>query len=130
MIIGIGTDIIEISRISCLPTDDIFFRSVFSCKELELAELSASPYRFFAERFAVKEAVFKALGTNGDHIRLNEIETLNGDNGAPFVKISGNLRKLADSKGVKSVLISLSQEENVAIAFVVITDDYSISTKE
>ena len=121
MVIGIGTDLMNISHLTALTPDDVFFRKTFTERELENFRTREEPYRYLAERFAVKEAVFKAFGISGNYARLNEIETLNDENGVPFVNLSGKFGKLAAERGVSQVFISLSSDGGQVLAFVVLS---------
>ena len=95
--------------------DDPFFR-VYTAAERAEAAASADPLYYYAERFAAKEAVFKALGLDGDHARLNEIETLHGACGRPEVHLYGAIREHALHAGVTAVHISLSGDAPFVIA--------------
>ena len=119
MIYGVGTDILASSRMGELPKEDAFVRRTFT--EKERAEIFAreTPQNCLCSRFAGKEAVFKALRINPDTARLNEIEILSDENGAPCVTLHGAMAAQAAEKGVKSVHLSLSWETDCALAFAV-----------
>lgn len=123
MVIGIGTDLMNTARITPLASDDVFFSKIFTEKEIINSKSSENPYRYLAGRFAAKEAVFKAFGIDGNHVRLNEIETLNDKNGAPFVRLHGELRKLAEARGASGIHISLSSDGDLVLAFAVLCRD-------
>lgn len=95
--------------------DDPFFR-VYTAAERAEAASSADPLCYYAERFAAKEAVFKALGLDGDHARLNEIETLRGTFGRPEVHLYGAIQEHALRAGITTVHISLSGDAPFVIA--------------
>ena len=67
MILGIGTDIVDARRIQAAMDrhPDKFVKRIFSDAELNAAEQSSNPASYFAKRFAVKEAVYKALSVSG-----------------------------------------------------------------
>ena len=91
MIQGIGTDIIEVSRIADkLARNEYFKTHVFSENEIEYCEKQHKPNVHFAARWAVKEAYLKAFGLKfiGNH-RLYEIETVHNEDGKPSVKLNG-----------------------------------------
>lgn len=121
MILGIGTDIITIKRIRgmCHDTSDPFTKKTYSEKEQEEAARSSEPALYFASRFAGKEAVFKSLGIDGSNIRLNEIEILGSEPGRLKITLSGRTEKEAEKKGIKKVLISLSYDNEYAVAFAI-----------
>lgn len=121
MILGIGTDIIEMRRIRNMYriTDDPFVKKTYSDKEQEEAKGWSEPALYFASRFAGKEAVFKSLGIDGANIRLNEIEILGSEPGRLKITLSGYAGKVAGKKGIKEVLISLSYDNEYAVAFAI-----------
>jgi holo-[acyl-carrier protein] synthase len=89
------------------------------CSHDERMHASQAPahYRYFAGRFAAKEAVVKALGTGfaGD-ISWHGIEILNHESGAPFVRLREDVKAFADKNGITEWFISLSYTEEMAIA--------------
>ncbi|MCM8709912.1 holo-ACP synthase [Clostridium sp. SYSU_GA19001] len=122
MIVGIGTDILHMSTLSrqFLKFDDPFFCKTFTEEEQRLGALNDVPHIYFCMRFAAKEAVFKALNTYPDRLKhWNEIEILNSDNGAPYVRLHGNMKKAAEEKGIQQIMLSLSYDKDYAIAFCV-----------
>lgn len=91
MIFGIGTDIIEISRVakSIQHLGQHFLDRLFTFKEQEYCLKYKASERHFAGRFAAKEAIAKALGTGlNEKVSWLDIEILNGDTGAPIVILS------------------------------------------
>lgn len=73
-----------------------------------------------AARFAVKEAVAKALGTGIGQVGWQDIETTNRPDGAPVVTLHGSAQELAAAKGVKTVHCSISHERSVAVAMIIL----------
>lgn len=138
MILGIGTDILKIQRIRDIYKNEIdpFFEKVYTAKEREQAAGRPDPVLYYATRFAGKEAVFKCFGIEyGDvdyisdkfnidskDIRLNEIEIIGAENGQPSVILSGSCRKIAESKGIKNIFITLSYDADYVLAFAVAQD--------
>jgi holo-[acyl-carrier protein] synthase len=120
MIIGVGTDILSMERIHDILDEPnrSFVARVFTDKERAQAEESGDTLSYYAVRFAGKEAVFKCFNIHGD-VRLSEIEIIDGETGQPQVKLLGTILEIAEGKGVKNVLISLSYENDYAIAFAV-----------
>lgn len=114
MIIGVGCDIVKISRIEKLikESGERFLNKIFTALEIELAPRN-NQYNYFAKRFAAKEAVVKALGTGFGEIAFHDIEITNNDLGKPIV----NFNSL---KGSYNIHLSLSDEEEYAVAYVVI----------
>ncbi|MCI8281019.1 MAG: holo-ACP synthase [Lachnospiraceae bacterium] len=122
MIHGIGTDLINIRHIQQLyleNSEDIFFRKTFTDRERALIRTRQSPLYSYATRFAGKEAVFKALRVHGNSVRLNEIEILEDDNGAPTVTLHGAALTAARQNGISYIHISLSYDMDYAIAYAI-----------
>lgn len=123
MIKGIGTDILAVSRIRNLVEnnpDDSFIKKTFTEAEIKLAESRFDPAMCFATRFAAKEAIFKSLHIDGNTVRLNEIEILEGEFGRPYVNLYGKVKELSDNLNIKEVEVSLSYETDYALAFAVV----------
>ena len=72
---------------------------------------------FYAARFAVKEAVYKALGWH--NLDLREIESLHRENGSPYVFINQALFQAIDSCRIVALHLSVTTEGDTAAAFVV-----------
>jgi holo-[acyl-carrier-protein] synthase len=122
MVKGIGTDILAIEKLRPILDQpnylsDSFIQKTYTKNEIALAESRSIPIYCYATRFAGKEAVFKAFGIHGNDIRLNEIEILSDENEAPYVLLSKNAEKIAKEKEISQILISLSYEEQYAIAY-------------
>lgn len=120
MIHGIGTDILKIDRIASLIAaneNDPFILKTYTQKELLLIKNRPAPLYSYATRFAGKEAVYKALCSAGNEIRLNEIEILETEYGQPYVTLLGKAREFADQNGISQVLVSLSYDTDYAIAY-------------
>jgi len=120
MILGIGTDIIEVARVKRAISKTAFKAKVFSTREIEYCEAGKGA-ESFAARFAAKEAFFKALGTGWrDGMGITEVEILNDDLGKPSIFLSGKALEAFEQKGAKHVHVSLSHIKDKAVAFVVI----------
>lgn len=120
MIFGIGTDIIEISRVakSIQRLGQHFLDRLFTHREQEYCLKYKAAERHFAGRFAAKEAIAKALGTGmGDKVSWLDIEIVNDATGAPTVILSEKV--LAHFPGIK-VHISISHNHETAVAFAMI----------
>jgi holo-[acyl-carrier protein] synthase len=122
-IIGIGIDLIEVPRIkkAVLHTAD-FVKKIFDDRELRLSERGVLRYEELAGRFAVKEAVLKAIKTGWRRgIQFKEITVLNEKTGAPYVVLSGKAKEVAESLGVEEIFVSISHTKKLAIGMVVLT---------
>lgn len=117
-IYGIGTDIIEISRIEkAINRTKIFKEKVYSEKEIEHIEKKKNSYASYAGRFAAKEAFSKAMGTGVRGFLLKDIEILNDELGKPVVYLYNEIKKLAE--GLK-IQISISHSKEYAVSTVVL----------
>lgn len=117
-IYGIGTDIIEISRIEkAINRTKIFKEKVYSEKEIEHIEKKKNSYASYAGRFAAKEAFSKAMGTGVRGFLLKDIEILNDELGKPVIYLYNEIKKLAE--GLK-IQISISHSKEYAVSTVVL----------
>lgn len=125
MLLGIGTDIINIARIKMLihhPADS-FFTKTYTNAELEKGFQNAAPEVFLAGRFAAKEAIFKCFRMDGSLIRWNEIEILSDQWGAPQVVLTGMMRKRFQELKATDIMVSISFETDYAVAFAAVVRD-------
>lgn len=121
MVVGVGTDLIEIARIRrAIENNPHFLDRVYTEKEIAYCRRKKNPWQSFAARFAAKEAVGKALGTGLGRIGLQEIEVVNDAGGQPCIVLYGTAQELAVSRNVQHVHISLSHSEAYAIATAVL----------
>ena len=128
MIIGIGFDVIEISRIQRAfeRFGQRFADRCFTSEEWALAQSKAHPWRTLAKRFAAKEACAKALKTGvGQGIEWTHMETLTRPNGAPFLRLHKNaaehLNQQIPSGRAPHIHVSLSDDESRAYAWVIVS---------
>jgi holo-[acyl-carrier protein] synthase len=127
MIYGIGTDIIQISRVQAALDrhGDRFAERVLGPEELEKFrrrrdKIAVRGLRFLATRFAAKEAFSKAIGL-GIHMPMTwrAMQTLNAPSGKPIVKTSGALEKFMQENGL-TAQVTLTDEAEYAVAFVIV----------
>ena len=124
MIFGIGTDMVEISRIQkAIEKNPRFLQKVYTEKEIAYCQRKRNPWQSFAARFAAKEAVSKAMGTGLGKIGLTDIEVLNQSSGQPQVILHGAAQVFAAERGFVRVHISLSHSEAYAIATAIIEEE-------
>ena len=117
MILGIGTDIIEISRVKKAVAKDAFVERVFTEAERAYCRSrGAGMAESFAGRFAAKEAVLKAFGTGLREGRMLDIEIVNDELGCPKLLLYGAFREMADAKGLKKAWLSISHAREYAVA--------------
>jgi len=124
-IYGIGTDIVNISRIKAVfYKNKNFKKKIFSLSEIKTAEKKIKKINNFANRFASKEAFSKALGTGiSEGISFNEISIKNDIKGKPYIELLGKTKLFVDRilKKKYKIFLSISDEKNYALATVVIT---------
>ena len=123
MIYGIGTDIVEVARIeaSMAQFGDEFAKRILADSEWDAFEKSAVKPRFLAKRFAAKEAFSKALGTGlRAPATFQNIAVSHDDLGKPVFLLATELQQFLNSKNIKKTHISISDEKNLAAAFVVL----------
>lgn len=121
---GIGTDIIKIERIAKLwdKWGMNFATRILSTHELEiLKQMTQGQDAFLAKRFAAKEAVVKALGTGfRDKVYITQVGIETDLKGKPVVVFYGETKKYIDTLGNLDIQISLSDEADYVIVFVII----------
>ncbi len=123
-IYGLGTDIVDISRIKkLLNKNKKFINRIFSVNEIKYCESRSNKIASYAKRFAAKEAFTKALGTGvSKGIFFNEISVNNNKDGAPFIELLGKTKLIVLSLiKKKKIYLSLSDEKKYALAMVVIS---------
>lgn len=123
MILGVGCDIVEVSRVVNACEKETFLRKYYTDKERELiGDLKSRA----ATNFAGKEAVAKAFGTGFAGIRPIDIEILRDDKGAPYVVLWETAQKKAKELGAEKIHISLSDEKMYAMAYVILSDEKEV----
>ncbi|MCC2973574.1 holo-ACP synthase [Massilia sp. IC2-476] len=130
MIYGIGTDIVQISRIEAAlaRSGPRFAEKILGPQELEKyhARSAKNPVRglrFLATRFSAKEAFSKAIGL-GMRMPMTwrSAQMLNAPGGKPVIVCSGGLEEFMRANGL-SAQVSISDEADYAVAFVIVTKD-------
>jgi len=126
MIYGIGTDILQISRLKATLArrGDRFAEKILGPEEMvkylsRKAKVEARGISFLATRFAAKEAFSKAIGL-GMHMPMTwrSMQTLNAPSGKPIVVCSGELKTWMEEKGL-TAQVSITDEVDYAVAFVI-----------
>ena len=123
MIYGIGTDIVEVSRIedSLARFGDAFAQRILNEREWLAYSQSQTQARFLAKRFAAKEAFAKALGTGlRAPATFQNIEVVHDDLGKPMLNLAPELQALLDKQSIRHAHLSVSDEKALAAAFVVL----------
>ena len=123
MIFGIGTDIVEVARIeaSISQFGDEFAKRILAQSELASYQSSQLKARFLAKRFAAKEAFSKALGTGlRAPATFQNIAVSHDSLGKPILILAAELQAFLNAKNITQTHISVSDEKNLAAAFVVL----------
>lgn len=123
MIFGIGTDLVEQSRIqqSFDRFGDRFVKRLLLDEELRSFEKQSNPARFLAMRFAAKEAVVKAMGTGFAHgIWVRDVGTIPNSRGRPEIIYSVRGEAMCRKLGIGEGHISLTDEAGFIVAFAVL----------
>jgi len=123
MIFGVGTDIVELSRVQATYDrfGERFVQRILMQEELELFRKSKWPARFLAMRFAGKEAAAKAMGTGFHHgIWVRDIGITSNDWGRPLIIWSERGRKVCKELGIGKGHVSLTDDAGLIVAFAVV----------
>ena len=119
MIVGLGTDIVEVDRIAKMIAEhgDHFLERVFTPGEIAHCRGRKESAPHFAGRWAAKEAVMKVLGTGfTTDVGWTDIEVVTQPSGRPVIVLHGTTRETADRLGIAEVLVSISHTKNYATA--------------
>lgn len=123
MIVGVGTDIVEVARIESTVArlGDAFARRILDETEFKVYQSSSQSISYLAKRFAVKEAAAKALGTGiGRGVSWQHMHTSNNQDGAPRLTFTGGALEKLEQLGGTCCHLSISDEQCHALAFVVL----------
>jgi len=123
MIFGIGTDIVQIKRMqnNIDKFGDKFAERILSKEELQEYHEYKEPSRLLAKRFAAKEAASKAMGTGfRDGITLQQIFITHDNLGKPILNFIQDAQAFLNNNGIKEIHVSISDEQDYAIAYVVL----------
>lgn len=123
MIFGIGTDIVELSRVQGIYDryGDHFAHRILMDEEMTLYRRAKDKVRFLAMRFAGKEATVKAMGTGFAHgVWLRDVGILNNDWGRPVIVWSERGSRVCARLGIGSGHVSLTDDAGLVMAFAVV----------
>ncbi len=122
MIVATGVDLVEVSRIQQMLTDqgERFLTRIFTTTEAEYCASQANPATSLGARFAAKEAVMKCLGTGmADGVTFGQIEVVRTEAGSVGIRLRGRAADVAKSLGIAKVHLSLSHTREHAVAMAV-----------
>ncbi len=123
MIFGIGTDIVALARIATLHEryGERFAERILSASEMAEFSAHAHPARLLMKRFAAKEALAKAAGTGLRHpVSMSQMSVIHNKLGKPAFLFSAELGRHFEKIGITSHHLSISDEREVAVAFVIL----------
>jgi holo-[acyl-carrier protein] synthase len=121
MIYGIGIDIVKIERMREVieKWGDKFLERVFTENEIVYCYKKRTPYLSLSVRFAAKEALIKAIGSEVP-VSFTDIEVVNAGTGKPVLIIKNKLQDFFTSKQIKTAHLSLSHEQDYGVACVIL----------
>jgi holo-[acyl-carrier protein] synthase len=125
MIYGIGVDLIRVDRLGRVVDryGERFLKRVYTDREIAYCYSRAHQGVYqFAQRFAAKEAFSKALGVGlrQGGIRWRDVEVLPDPRGKPEIHVTGRAARLCREMGIAGMHVSLTDEDNYAVAMVVL----------
>jgi holo-[acyl-carrier protein] synthase len=123
MIYGIGTDIVNISRIEKMKSLKSFSEKILSVNELKIASSCDNNklISYLAKQFACKEALSKAFGTGiRKPVLFKDLEILRDEKGKPYFNPLGEVKKMTINLGITKTHVSLADESEYAIAFAIL----------
>ncbi len=123
MIFGVGTDVVELSRVQATYDrfGEHFVDRLLMDEERELFQSNKWPVRFLAMRFAAKEATVKAMGTGFRHgMWIRDVGIINNDKGQPLVIYSQRGQGVCQSLGIGASHVSLTDDAGLIVAFAVV----------
>lgn len=123
MIESVGIDLVETQRIKVAMDryGERFTNRVFTPWEIEYCLSKINPALSFAGRFAVKEAVFKAIGTGfAEGVKWTSVEVVNDRRGQPQVRLGRGIR---NHIGSRKIIISLSHTNEYAVASAILVSN-------
>ncbi len=123
MIYGIGIDIVSIPRIERMleKWGRLFTERVFTPVEIAFCESKSRPGEHFALRWAVKEAMLKALGSGlRAGIKWTDIEVVNDPSGRPSLEVRNKAKGFLADRNIKAAFVSISHERDYGVAQVVL----------
>ena len=123
-ILGIGVDLVENRRIKKLINNKTFIKRTFGKNEINFAKKKLDKTKYYAKRFAAKEALVKSLGTGfRNNLNLKDIEILNNRIGKPYYFKNKKINKIVLEKfNIKNfdMFLSMSDEKDYSIAFTIL----------
>ena len=123
MVFGVGTDIVQVSRIETVwqRFGERFAERLLLDEERELFAVSKRPVRFLSMRFAIKEAVVKAMGTGFAHgMWIRDVGMVPNDWGRPQIIYSARGRRMCERLGIGGGHVSVTDAGGLVLAIAVL----------
>ncbi len=122
-IIGVGIDLVEVKRIeSAVKNRKNFLERIYTQEEIKVNPRGEFRFQELAGRFAVKEAFFKAIKTGWRRgVTFSDVIVLNEPSGAPYIKLTGKAKMIAEGLGIKDIFVSISHTDELATGMVIVT---------
>ena len=122
-IIGVGIDLVDVKRIEDAGKKrKNFLERIYTQEEIRMNPRGEFRFQELAGRFAVKEAFFKAIKSGWRRgVTFGDVIVLNEPSGAPYVKLTGRTKEIAQSLGVNKIFVSISHTDELATGLVIIT---------
>jgi len=122
-IIGVGIDLVDVKRIEdAVKKRKNFLERIYTQEEIRMNPRGEFRFQELAGRFAVKEAFFKAIKSGWRRgVTFGDVIVLNEPSGAPYVKLTGRTKEIAQSLGVNKIFVSISHTDELATGLVIIT---------
>ena len=125
MVYGVGVDLVRVDRLARAVEryGERFLKRVFTDREITYCQGRAKQGIYqFAQRFAAKEAFSKALGVGlrEGGIRWRDVEVIPDRRGKPEIQVTGRAARLCEETGIRGMHLSLTDEDNHAVAVVVL----------
>lgn len=123
MIVGMGVDLAEVSRIrdAIARHGRRFVERIYTPGEIAYVERKANRYERYAGRFAAKEAGMKAIGTGWRRgVRWRDFEVTNLPSGRPTLRLHGEAARIADQIGVKAISLTITHTAELGMAHVIL----------
>jgi len=126
VILGVGVDLVDVARMETTLRQrwsKRFLSRVFTEEEIAACEASPHTAQCLAARFAAKEALVKALGTGfSQGVRPAQIHVRGGEQGRPWIELSGRALEVAASMNAVAIHVSLTHTRSAACAVVVVEE--------
>ena len=117
-----GVDIVKVKRIKKIlgsTHKELFLKKIFNKEEILYFEHNNYNPKSVSGYFAAKEAIMKTLGKGMDKLSFRDITILKTRDNKPYIKLSGKAEDYMGTLGLKDFKISISHEDEYAVAFVI-----------